>query len=218
MGSDLRSAVCVGVDCLPQSEETIDVGVMEPEDGVKRGDRKISHVSSRNAVRARSTSNSVDRVVNSLETVRATGGASAGIVARKIDIGSTLGEKRVNLVLQAFADVGHCGRTLAGLRVSGSSIAVGITESPGVGGERAVVHAAGIGVGVALHWVRDGLLAVGSVDGDCLITDHQRKSWKVVWWDLRPVPVGKAELICGTNHGRSACSRERVGDGPKGDV
>lgn len=84
--SDLRSTVAVGVDGLPDGEEAVDVGVVEPEDGVEGRERQVGHVATRDTVAAGTTRGRVDSVVDALQAVRAGSVRRTSVVVGEVEV------------------------------------------------------------------------------------------------------------------------------------
>ena len=100
VGSSLRRAVGVGVYALPQSKETVNHHVMEPETGVEGCSGKVGHVASGDTARAGSTESGVNGVVDALEGVIAPGGARAGVVVGETAVVLASAEHMVDLILE----------------------------------------------------------------------------------------------------------------------
>lgn len=183
--------VSIGNDELVHGEQTINVGVMEPEDGVERGHVKVVHVTT-----GFTTSSVVDSIVDRFEAVasrqicayansRSTGRAPRLLAGEQrkdtVTERDALGiEASIHLVVVAASGVGNRAAKCLGEVVPGAS--------SHLRGERAAEA-------VGIEGVVDGNSALGLGDGNLLIADHRRDSRLVRARVLSPIPVGHTE--CG---------------------
>lgn len=181
----------VGGNQLVHSKQTINVGVVEPEDGIKRRNIKVVHVATSLA-----TSGVVDGIVNRLEAVDTsaaqisadTDGGSAGRAPRLL-----AGEESKNTVTER--DALGIEASIHLVVVAASGVGDRATESLGPAVPWAATH---------LRWERAAeavrVERVGNGDGsgglgysDGLVADLSGHSRLAVAWVHSPVPVRHAE-------------------------
>lgn len=185
--------VGVGDNVLVHVQETVNVGVVEPEDGVEGRHVEVVHMATSLA-----TSSIVDRVVDRLEavdTAAAQVGADTNLRSRSESPRLLAGEESKDTVTERNA---HSIETAVHLVVvRAGRVADRATESSGPAVPGTTAHLAVHGVTPAERVQRVGNLntTLGLGDGNALVADQGWDGRLVLAWVLSPIPVGHAQSL-----------------------
>lgn len=166
-----RHNISVGDDGLVHGEETVNVGVVEPEERIESSDVEVAHVS------ISATDSAVDIVVDGLEAVSVTAArldteSSGG----SITPGLLAGEECKNTLAPPHAGLAEDGVYL--VVVAASGVRDGTTKSSGETVAWAPSHLAGkrVAPSVRVERVTDGNLTLGLGHTDGLVADRSGNS------------------------------------------
>lgn len=184
------SNICVRGNVLVHGDQTVNIGVVKPENGVKSRHIKVVHVAARVT-----TSSVVDNVVDRLEAVdtaaaqistdtnRLSGSKAPRLLAR---------EERKDTVTERNAEAGET--TFHLVVVAASRVGNRATESARevVPWTTAHLIREGITPAVRVQRVGNGLSTLGLGDSDALVTNRSRNG-RTIAWVHGPIPVGHAK-------------------------
>ena len=211
VGSSLRGAVGVRVDALPQSEKTVNHRVVEPETGVEGCGGKVGHMASGDTARAGSTKSGVNGVVNTLEGVRAPGGAGTSVIVGEAAVVLASAEHLVDLVLKRSANVVESVGSTFLNAAGGVCVAVGVTQGDLPVDERTVNYVLSTLEIVAEQGVDNGDHASRRLDGDVLVAHDVRQGWVAGLRVCGPIPEGETHSRSSASHPGTAVVGVRVG-------